>query len=49
MSQIRSVLIAQQESLIQTLFATMLAMFGIVHDDDKDADNSDDEFDTFEQ
>jgi hypothetical protein len=43
MSQNRSLLIAQQESLIQTLIGTLIAMFGIIH-----ADNGD-EFEMFEQ
>jgi hypothetical protein len=42
MSQSRSLLIAQQELLIQTLIGTLVAMFGIIHADD-------DEFETFEQ
>ncbi len=43
MSQSRSLLIAQQESLIQTLIGTLVAMFGFVHADDGD------KFETFEQ
>jgi hypothetical protein len=43
MSQSRSLLIAQQESLIQTLIGTLIVMFGIVH-----VDNGD-EFEMFEQ
>jgi hypothetical protein len=44
MSQSRSLLIAQQELLIQTLIGTLVAMFGIVHANDDDGD----EFETFE-
>jgi hypothetical protein len=44
MSQNRSLLIAQQESLIQMFIGTLVAMFGIVHANDAD----DDEFETFE-
>ncbi|CAK9227840.1 unnamed protein product [Sphagnum troendelagicum] len=43
MSQSRSLLITQQESLIQTLIGTLVAMFDIVHADDAD------EFETFEE
>ncbi len=45
MSQNRSLLIAQQESLIQTLIDTLVMMFSIVHADDVD----DVEFEMFEQ
>lgn len=47
MSQSRSLLIAQQESLIKTFIGTLVAMFGIVHADNADDDG--DKFETFEQ
>jgi hypothetical protein len=47
MSQSRSLLITQQELLIQTLIGTLVVMFGIVHADDANDDG--DEFETFEQ
>jgi hypothetical protein len=46
MSQSHSLLIAQQESLIQTLIGTLVAMFGIVHADDGNDDGN--KFETFE-
>jgi hypothetical protein len=46
MSQSRLLLIAQQESLIQTLIGTLVAMFGIIHAND--GDNDDNKFETFE-
>ncbi|CAK9237206.1 unnamed protein product [Sphagnum troendelagicum] len=47
MSQSRSLLIAQQESLIHTFIDTLVTMFSIIHVDDVDDD--DDVFETFEQ
>jgi hypothetical protein len=47
MSQSCSLLIAQQESLIQMFIGTVVAMFGIVHASNADDDGN--EFETFEQ
>jgi hypothetical protein len=46
MLQSRSLLIAQQESLIETVIGTLVVMFSIVHADEADDDG--DEFETFE-